>query len=281
MAAWIPLICWSSARELYALQIFPNDTFTREAILFKSTFPSPEAVYVDQFNLIGFFGKHHEDKWSYAGRPAGERFSDAYNVTNGMRKLVLFRDRVRWNLDFTDPMVYSDISQSLRSGVTKSLTVYCVSQFGTEVPGGEDAFRIQMGQLAAKQNMRIEKIVFDHANVFATFIVRPPGAMGSDVPAAAVVPPLITSVSPAGTLVKKGFNVQPDGKSAVSIVGSRFERGAMVVANGTELETAFGNADWVTAILPDSFFAAPSEVELKVVNPDGTASKTIPFVVRK
>ena len=281
LSAWVPLICWSSVDKLRSMQIFPNDSFARESALFESSFPSPEAVYVDQFNLIGFFSKHHEDKWSYAGRPAGERFSDAYNVTNGMRKLVLFRDRVRWNLDFTDPMVYSDISQSLRSGVTKSVTVYCVSQFGTEVPGGEDAFRIQMGQLAAKQNMRIEKVVFDHANVFATLIVRPPGAMGSDVPAAAVVPPLITSVSPAGTLVKKRFNVQPDGKSAVSIVGSRFQRGAMVVANGTEIETTFGNADWVTAILPDSFFAAPSEVELKVVNPDGTASKAIPFVVRK
>lgn len=281
LCALIPLICWSGVDELRSKRIYPDDAFSRETALFESTFPSPEAVYVDQFNLIGFFSKHHQDKWSYAGRPAGKRFSDAYYVTNGNKKLVLFRDRVRWNLDLTDPMVYSDISRSLRSGGTTSVTVYCVSQFGKEVPGGEDAFRIQMAQLAAKQNMRIEKVVFDHANVFAAFVVRLPGEAESDVPAAAVVPPLITSVSPEGTLVKKGFNVQPDGKSAVSVVGSRFERGAVVVANGKDLDTAFGNADWVTAILPDSFFAAPGEVELKVVNPDGTASKAILFVVRK
>lgn len=81
--------------------------------------------------------------------------------------------------------------------------------------------------------------------------------------------------------MKKGFNLQPDGKSALSLVGSRFERGAVVMANGTELVTAFGNADWVTAILPDSFFAAPGELELKVVNPDGTATTGVMFVVRK
>ncbi len=281
LGAWIPVICWSSVDELRAKQIFPDDPFTREVALFESAFPFAEAVYVDQFNLFGFFGKHHGDKWAYAGRPAGERFSDAYDVTNGTKKLVLFRDRLRWNLDFTEPALYRDINRSLRAGRTKSVSVFCVSQFGKEIPGGEDASRIQMAQLAAKQNMQIAKVVFDHANVFATFVVRPPGSTGSDVPAAAVVPPLITMVSPAGTVVRKGFNVQPNGKSALSIVGSRFERGGMVVANGTELDTTFGNPDWVTAILPDSFFAAPGEVQLQVVNPDGTASKTISFMVRK
>ncbi len=281
LAAWIPMICWNAVYQLRHTQIFPQDPFARETSLFEATFPSPEALYVDQFNLIGYFGTHHQEKWNYAGRPAGQGFADAYRVTNGTKSLVLFRDRTRWNLDFTDPGVYQDIGRSLRSGIARSVTVFCTSQFGLEVPGGEQAFRIQMAQLAAKQNLRIEKVVFDHANVFATFVERLPGDAGAEVPAAAVIPPLITTLAPEGTRVKKGFNLQPDGKSALSVVGSRFERGAVVMANEKELETTFGNADWVTAILPDSFFAAPGDVELKVVNPDGTASKAILFVVSK
>jgi len=91
----------------------------------------------------------------------------------------------------------------------------------------------------------------------------------------------ITSLAPNTTLPGAGFQVQPDGLSALSVQGSGFERGASVVANGGKLKTTFGTSGWLTATFPAELYAREGTVTVHVVNPDGSESNRTEFTVIK
>jgi hypothetical protein len=74
--------------------------------------------------------------------------------------------------------------------------------------------------------------------------------------------------------------VQPNGYSALSVTGKNFAPGAAILANGSRLDTTFGNSGWMTALFPSDLYATSGVVELKVVNPDGKSSNAISFLVR-
>lgn len=98
-------------------------------------------------------------------------------------------------------------------------------------------------------------------------------------PAAPTGPPAIAKLVPDGTIEKRAFQVQADGKSAISVEGANFTHGSAVVANGIKLNTAFGNAGWVSAEVPPEIFAKAGGVAIKVVNPDGRESNSVEFRV--
>lgn len=90
----------------------------------------------------------------------------------------------------------------------------------------------------------------------------------------------VTAVVPPGTRAGVGFQIQPTGESAVSVLGNGFRRGAVVVLDGRRLATTFGNAGWITARVPRNLYAAPGVLELRVVNAEGTPSNIALFEVR-
>lgn len=92
-------------------------------------------------------------------------------------------------------------------------------------------------------------------------------------------PPAIAKLVPDGTTERRPFQVQSDGKSAISVEGANFTHGSAVVANGIKLNTAFGNAGWVSAEVPPEIFAKAGGVAIKVVNPDGKESNSVEFRV--
>jgi hypothetical protein len=97
---------------------------------------------------------------------------------------------------------------------------------------------------------------------------------------AATASPHIDSITPAGTAAGVVFNRQPDGSAAFSVNGSGFAAGAVITANGEKLTTAFGNAGWVTAVMPRNFYAQAGRVAIQVTNPDGATSNTLDFEVK-
>jgi hypothetical protein len=84
--------------------------------------------------------------------------------------------------------------------------------------------------------------------------------------------PEIRSLHPDTTPAGKPFNVQPNGISAMGIVGINFLPGAKVLINNKEVETTFGNTDQLGAVVPPEAFAKPGKVPVVILNPDGKRS---------
>ena len=91
--------------------------------------------------------------------------------------------------------------------------------------------------------------------------------------------PEIRSIHPDTTVAGKGFNVQPNGISAMGMTGANFLPGAKILFNGKELETSFGGQDQLGVIVPPTEFAKPGKIKITVKNPDGKLSPAKDFTV--
>jgi len=92
--------------------------------------------------------------------------------------------------------------------------------------------------------------------------------------------PTLTQTSPSGTVRGDGFNVQPDGQSALAVAGKDFTPGVVVVWNGEVLKTVGdGRLGWITATVPARLYATPGDAKVAVREPDGTLSNELTFKV--
>ncbi len=158
----------------------PEELFTREMRIFNAAMPAPQAVYIDQFNLIAFFTHHHKWNWHFVGRlPIGTEV-DEYSLTNRNGHIELLRDKTRWNIDFADPTFFRDIADSIRTAKLGSLAVFCVHQTpGTLTPDQQDAFQQKTFVLAEAQHLQVRKFVPDGLNVYAEFALVSQGQASS------------------------------------------------------------------------------------------------------
>jgi hypothetical protein len=160
------------------------------------------------------------------------------------------------------------------------VTVFYMDQFGSHVPrtvGQERSFRENVRKLALRDGLDVKQIFVDEGDVFADFAYARGGARTADLD---LTGPVLSLSQPQETTVNTGFVVQPNGYSALSVTGKNFEPGAAILANGSRLDTTFGNSGWMTALFPSDLYATSGVVELKVVNPDGKSSNAINFLVR-
>jgi hypothetical protein len=93
-------------------------------------------------------------------------------------------------------------------------------------------------------------------------------------------PPEIEALVPPSTRVGVDFQVQPNGESAIAVQGKNFQEGATITANGQKLSTAYGGKQLVTAFFPKELYAKPGKVSVQVVNPDGSASQPVDFIIQ-
>ncbi|WP_031499576.1 IPT/TIG domain-containing protein [Bryobacter aggregatus] len=91
--------------------------------------------------------------------------------------------------------------------------------------------------------------------------------------------PEIRTMHPNTTLAGKGFNVQPNGISALGMTGLNFRPGAKIFFDGKELATSFGNVDQLAAVVPPEFFQKAGKIKVTVQNPDGKTSASREFTV--
>ena len=68
---------------------------------------------------------------------------------------------------------------------------------------------------------------------------------------------LLREISPASARAGGGFNVQPDGSSALVIAAEHATRGTSVLMDGTPLATTYGSPAFLTALVPAELVASP------------------------
>lgn len=122
--------------------------------------------------------------------------------------------------------------------------------------------------------------------LFAAVAVWSSGCRGSEAPAPAPAPAAEQSVPaeppapsraivrlhPATAKVGEAFNRQPNGSSAIAVVGAGFVRGDKAYWGGQVLKTVFGGETTLTAEVPPPLVSQPGDVEISVKNPDDPQS---------
>ncbi|MDP2998357.1 MAG: hypothetical protein Q8N47_12790 [Bryobacterales bacterium] len=92
--------------------------------------------------------------------------------------------------------------------------------------------------------------------------------------------PRITALAPNPVVAGRPFNTQPDGSSALAILGENLFRGSKARWNGTLLETAGGEDDRsLAAIVPERLTAEAGVYTITVEQGDGALSGGFPFTV--
>jgi len=173
LAAGLALVI--ATMSLRALQAFPDvrdPVLKAQMVRFNRLFPAPEAVYVDQFNLITFFTFHDDWKWTFLGRVPGVPSVDTYRLTRGGRRMLLFRDRDTWLLDFHQPALYQKVETALRSQVVRSVAVFYVQP--DPAPAVRSAVlkaehRRWIADLSTSQGLCVQALDLDGYDISAEF----------------------------------------------------------------------------------------------------------------
>lgn len=119
---------------------------------------------------------------------------------------------------------------------------------------------------------------------YAITVDMPDGRMSNTLPLI-VLPttgpaPVLAKLYPDATAAGKGFNVQPNGRSAMGLTGSNFLPGLKVLLNGEPQETNFSDIDRLGCFFTAKFYERPGRVKVTVRNPDGKESAPLEFVVQ-
>ncbi|MGH7399691.1 MAG: hypothetical protein ACRELW_19410 [Candidatus Rokuibacteriota bacterium] len=139
--------------------------FAKEMAAYRRIFPHPEAVYLDQFSLVVFFAHHDERQWRSLDL-------SRYEVTSDGGRIVVLRDRARWNLDLLDERLYANIAARLQPAGLESTTVFSVRYPVPSEPWGpveQRALLEQVPVLAARHHLETQRLVLGGFNVFAQF----------------------------------------------------------------------------------------------------------------
>lgn len=90
---------------------------------------------------------------------------------------------------------------------------------------------------------------------------------------------LLRAISPQQSRVGTGFNVQPDGNSAISIEAEHATRATLVQMGEKLIPTTYGNPNYLTAVVPKKILRKPGRYRVHLR--DGTReSNPLDFVVR-
>jgi hypothetical protein len=166
-----------SANRFSSFPKFHSELYARQMDDFNSAFPAASHLYIDQVSLITFFTFHHQWDWHYTRTLPMATPVDEYLVARGPVRLHLFRDKQRWNLDFLEPRLYQDLTQSMRVSGLHTLDVFCLNVDPSErTPAEQQAYQRQVYAVAAAQHVQIRKFIPDGRTVFAEFAPEEPPA---------------------------------------------------------------------------------------------------------
>jgi len=172
-------VCVAAALALTTLGVsaekfsaYPKDStalYTDQMQQYNRLFPNPEAIYIDQFNLILFFIHHDNWKWQFLRSVPSATLIDLYNVSRDGQRMLLFRDKGRWALDFNDPDLYRDVAALLRGEGLSSMTFFEMAQeLGPPRSAGEIVnFRNRIADFSAAQGMCVQTLVVRGYEIYA------------------------------------------------------------------------------------------------------------------
>ena len=91
--------------------------------------------------------------------------------------------------------------------------------------------------------------------------------------------PRLDRVIPEKVMAGQPFQVQPGGRSALSVTGENLVKGSRIRVNGQPLETNDGDGRSLNAFVPNELFAEPGLLPVTVETPDAQVSNALPFAV--
>jgi hypothetical protein len=129
--------------------------------VFRSVFPNPHVIYMDQLSFIIFFIHNHESRVfekryneNSQRTPRGqEYFAYRYRTTDASGKpLEIVRDRRVWNFDLSNLGTYQWPARSFRMAGLQNATLFLIPQFGSALkPEAARAAKTNIENMPAKQ----------------------------------------------------------------------------------------------------------------------------------
>jgi hypothetical protein len=136
-------------------------------------FPSAQAIYIDQFNLITYFMHHHNWSWQFISPLPGPASAtvDVYKLSRDNHSVILFRDKDHWNLDLRDPRLYSQMASGMKTWRLSSTTIFCLAQpvGKTRTEAQVTAYRDRVAELSAANGLCVQRLDLDNYDVYAEF----------------------------------------------------------------------------------------------------------------
>lgn len=131
--------------------------------------PMPEAVYLDQFNLITFFTFHDDWEWSSLDRQPIPGV-DIYRISRGREQILVFRDKTQWNFEPDDFAVYSKLAECLRALKVRNLSIFSVRQ-APAAPRFSDLKLLKrtIAKLASDSAVCVQRLAVNQGSWYATF----------------------------------------------------------------------------------------------------------------
>ena len=104
-------------------------------------------MYVDRYNFFLFFMHHDDWTWESEGPARFASNVGVYRLSRGNRRILVFRDKVRWLLEYDDAALYDDLANCMRSKGLRAIDVFRAAQ--EEGPAREAQEIREYGKTAA------------------------------------------------------------------------------------------------------------------------------------
>lgn len=138
--------------------------YVGEVTRFRTGFPAPEAVLVDQFSLVPFFSEHTGWRWRFDRilRESSDGSLELYELTRGNESFFLCRERYFWTMDLTHPALHSGARECLDGTKTSSVAVFSMSPEREVAADYEERVRAR----AAEKGLVVGEMILDLPNVY-------------------------------------------------------------------------------------------------------------------
>jgi uncharacterized membrane protein len=138
---------------------------------YQSTFPQPQAVYVDHWGVIGYYMNTDNRRRHFVRGIPGIALIDQYRTEGPGAGVNIFYDKSRYNLNLSDPMLYSSFATCLtKSGITQ-LTLFFLTPGDVPI-ADSNALRSTIIDRAADQGLSATRVVIDRSAVYAGFVLK-------------------------------------------------------------------------------------------------------------
>ena len=155
-------------------------SFGTQVGAFRSRFPDPRLLHVDQFNLIGLVMQYSDWDWRYVGREPGSPVIERYEISRDDRRMTLLAHRDLWNFDFGNPELYRRLAASRLDADPRCVAVFCVHTNLYKPPERRlpdldpDTAREEISRLASQAGLEASRVSILGNDVFAEFAGRRP-----------------------------------------------------------------------------------------------------------
>lgn len=162
----------SSSLQWHSLRIVRNEIATGTHRVFRTEFPYPSSVYLDQFSLIIFFSHEHKATWQFESTFDKKKI-DKIRIQRDNHEFFVLRNRKAWQAHLDDPKVFRGLTRALAAFGLDQTIVYHFDRVRT---GEEASRRVQdegdqqrLQELGAVNGLSLIKVLHPPGAVFAQF----------------------------------------------------------------------------------------------------------------